>query len=105
MLDAVVIRTANHELLDIYSQNSSNSCHKWLEQFMPSLPNLADLMTYKECNGDLDISKVAWIGDSNNVCNSYIEAAEIFNFDLNIYCPKGFEPNPEIMNSQKIMLS
>ena len=101
MLDAVVIRTANHELLDIYSQNSSIPVINGLSNLYHPCQILADLMTFKECNGDLEISKVAWIGDSNNVCNSYIEAAEIFNFDLNIYCPKGFEPNPEIMNSKK----
>ena len=44
---------------------------------------------------------MAWIGDSNNVCNSYIEAASLFNFSLNIFCPKGFEPNPEIIKKQK----
>ena len=101
MLDAVVIRTANHELLDIYSQNSSIPVINGLSNLYHPCQILADLMTFKECNGDLEISKVAWIGDSNNVCNSYIEAAEIFNFDLIIYCPKGFEPNPEIMNSKK----
>ena len=101
MLDAVVIRTANHELLDIYSQNSSIPVINGLSNLYHPCQILADLMTFKECSGDLEISKVAWIGDSNNVCNSYIEAAEIFDFDLNIHCPKGFEPNPEIMNSQK----
>ena len=58
-------------------------------------------MTFKEFQGNLDISKVAWIGDSNNVCNSYIEAAKLLDFNLNIYCPKGYEPNSVVMKSQK----
>ena len=101
MLNAVVIRTANHELLEIFSQNSSIPVINGLSDLYHPCQILADLMTYKEFNGNLDISKVAWIGDSNNVCNSYIEAAKLFDFNLNIYCPKGHEPNAKVMKSQK----
>ena len=61
MLDAVVIRTANHELLEIYSQNSSIPVINGLSNLYHPCQILADLMTFKECNGDLEISKVAWI--------------------------------------------
>ena len=101
MLNAVVIRTANHELLEIFSQNSSIPVINGLSDLYHPCQILADLMTYKEFNGNLDISKVAWIGDSNNVCNSYIEAAKLFDFNLSIYCPKGHEPNAKVMKSQK----
>ena len=101
MLDAIVIRTASHELLEIFSQNSSVPVINGLSNLYHPCQILADLMTFKECLGNLDVSKVAWIGDSNNVCNSYIEAASLFNFSLNIFCPKGFEPNPEIIKKQK----
>ena len=101
MLNAVVIRTANHELLEIFSQNSSIPVINGLSDLYHPCQILADLMTYKEFNGNLDISKVAWIGDSNNVCNSYIEAAKLFDFNLSIYCPKGHEPNAEVMKSQQ----
>ena len=101
MLDAIVIRTASHELLEIFSQNSSVPVINGLSDLYHPCQILADLMTFKECLGNLDVSKVAWIGDSNNVCNSYIEAASLFNFSLNIFCPKGFEPNPEIIKKQK----
>ncbi len=101
MLNAVVIRTANHELLEIFSQNSSIPVLNGLSDLYHPCQILADLMTYKEFNGNLDISKVAWIGDSNNVCNSYIEAAKLFDFNLSIYCPKGHEPNVEVMKSQQ----
>ena len=100
MLDAVVIRTANHELLEIFSQNSSIPVINGLSNLYHPCQILADLMTFKEFNGNLNISKVAWIGDSNNVCNSYIEAAKLFDFNLSIYCPNGYEPNSEVMRSQ-----
>ncbi len=101
MLNAVVIRTANHELLEIFSQNSSIPVINGLSDLYHPCQILADLMTYKEFNGNLDISKVAWIGDSNNVCNSYIEAAKLFDFNLSIYCPKGHEPNTRVMKSRQ----
>ena len=50
---------------------------------------MADLMTFKEVSGNLDIEKVCWIGDGNNVCHSYMEAAQILGFELSIFCPKG----------------
>ena len=101
MLDAVVIRTTNHELLEIFSKNSSVPVINGLSDLYHPCQILADLMTFKEFQGNLDISKVAWIGDSNNVCNSYIEAAKLLDFNLNIYCPKGYEPNSAVMKSQK----
>ena len=101
MLDAVVIRTTNHELLEIFSKNSSIPVINGLSDLYHPCQILADLMTFKEFQGNLDISKVAWIGDSNNVCNSYIEAAKLLDFNLNIYCPKGYEPNSVVMKSQK----
>ena len=101
MLDAVVIRTTNHELLEIFSKNSSVPVINGLSDLYHPCQILADLMTFKEFQGNLDISKVAWIGDSNNVCNSYIEAAKLLDFNLNIYCPKGYEPNSVVMKSQK----
>ena len=101
MLDAVVIRTTNHELLEIFSKNSSVPVINGLSDLYHPCQILADLMTFKEFQGNLDISKVAWIGDSNNVCNSYIEAAKLLDFNLYIYCPKGYEPNSAVMKSQK----
>ncbi len=101
MLDAVVIRTANHELLEVFRINSSATVINGLSNLYHPCQILADLMTFKEFNGNLNLSKVAWVGDSNNICNSYIEAASLFDFTLSIFCPKGFEPNQEITKSNK----
>jgi ornithine carbamoyltransferase len=58
---------------------------------------LADMQTYLEHRGDIRGRRVAWIGDGNNVCNSYINAARVFDFQLRIACPAGFEPNPAVL--------
>ena len=62
---------------------------------------LADLMTFKEKNESKTLKKVCWIGDGNNVCNSYIEAASIFDFEISIFCPKGCEPYQPLLNDAK----
>ena len=55
---------------------------------------LADMQTYLEHRGSIKGKTVAWIGDGNNMCNSYIEAAIQFDFQLRVACPEGYEPNP-----------
>jgi ornithine carbamoyltransferase len=58
---------------------------------------LADMQTFLEHRGSIQGRTVAWIGDGNNMCNSYIEAAIQFDFQLRVACPEGFEPNPEFL--------
>jgi ornithine carbamoyltransferase len=58
---------------------------------------LADMQTYVEHRGDIEGRTVAWIGDGNNMCNSYIEAARQFGFRLNIATPQGYEPDAAIV--------
>jgi ornithine carbamoyltransferase len=60
---------------------------------------LADIQTYFEQRGDIQNKIVAWIGDGNNVCNSWIEAARLFNFKLRIACPEGYEPGKNLLTS------
>ena len=62
---------------------------------------LADLLTYTEARGSIENKKVVWLGDGNNMCHSYINAAKIFNFQLIISCPKEFVPAAEIYESSK----
>jgi ornithine carbamoyltransferase len=57
---------------------------------------LADLQTYLEHRGDIGGKRVAWIGDGNNMCNSYIHAARRMGFTLAAACPAGYDPDPEI---------
>ena len=101
MVDAVVIRNDNHEELTLFSENSSVPVINGLTDLFHPCQILADLMTFKEKNEGEILNKVCWIGDGNNVCNSYIEAASIFDFEISIFCPKGCEPYQPLLNKAK----
>ena len=101
MVDAVVIRNDSHEELKLFSENSSVPVINGLTDLFHPCQILADLMTFKEKNEGEILSKVCWIGDGNNVCNSYIEAASIFDFEISIFCPKGCEPYQPLLNKAK----
>ena len=101
MVDAVVIRNDSHEELTLFSENSSVPVINGLTDLFHPCQILADLMTFKEKNQDQTLKKVCWIGDGNNVCNSYIEAASIFDFEISIFCPKGCEPYQPLLNDAK----
>ena len=101
MVDAVVIRNDSHEELKLFSKNSSVPVINGLTDLFHPCQILADLMTFKEKNEGEILSKVCWIGDGNNVCNSYIEAASIFDFEISIFCPKGCEPYQPLLNKAK----
>ena len=60
---------------------------------------LADIQTFCEQRGDIQNKTVAWFGDGNNVCNSWIEAARLFNFKLRIACPEGYEPGKNLLTA------
>ena len=101
MVDAVVIRNDSHEELKLFSENSSVPVINGLTDLFHPCQILADLMTFKEKNEGEILKKVCWIGDGNNVCNSYIEAASIFDFEISIFCPKGCEPYQPLLNKAK----
>ncbi len=101
ILDAVVIRNDSHEELKLFSENSSVPVINGLTDLFHPCQILADLMTFRERNEDVILKKVCWIGDGNNVCNSYIEAASIFDFEISIFCPKGCEPYQPLLNNAK----
>ena len=101
MVDAVVIRNDSHEELKLFSENSSVPVINGLTDLFHPCQILADLMTFKEKNEGEILKKVCWIGDGNNVCNSYIETASIFDFEISIFCPKGCEPYQPLLNSAR----
>ena len=101
MVDGVVIRNDSHEELKLFSENSSVPVINGLTDLFHPCQILADLMTFKEKNEGEILSKVCWVGDGNNVCNSYIEAASIFDFEISIFCPKGCEPYQPLLNKAK----
>ena len=101
MVDAIVIRNDSHEELELFAENSSVPVINGLTDLFHPCQILADLMTFKEKNVGKTLKKVCWIGDGNNVCNSYIEAASIFDFEISIFCPKGCEPHQPLLNKAK----
>ena len=97
MLDGVMIRTYAHEMLTTFAAHSRVPVINGLSDDLHPCQLLADMQTFFEHRGDIRGKTVAWIGDGNNMCNSYIEAAEQLDFSLRIACPEGFEPNPRFL--------
>ena len=93
MVDAVMLRISSHEDIIEFSKYSNKPVINALSDLSHPCQILADLMTYQEQRGSINGKKVAWIGDGNNVCQTYMQAAEIFGFELNIATPNGYEPN------------
>jgi ornithine carbamoyltransferase len=97
MLDAVMIRTFHHSTLTEFAAHSRVPLINGLSDDLHPCQLLADMQTFLEHRGSIQGKRVAWIGDGNNMCNSYIEAAIQFDFQLRIACPEGYEPNPRFL--------
>ncbi len=93
MVDCVVIRTHDHADVVKFSSKSSVPVINGLTELVHPCQLLADVMTYIEINGDIKGKKVAWIGDANNMCNSYINASKQFDFELSIATPEKYIPS------------
>ncbi|MBA4290151.1 MAG: ornithine carbamoyltransferase [Pseudomonas sp.] len=97
MLDAVMIRTFAHSTLTEFAANSRVPLINGLSDDLHPCQLLADMQTFHELRGSIKGKTVAWIGDGNNMCNSYIEAAVQFDFQLRVACPEGYEPNSKFL--------
>jgi len=100
-LDAVVIRTYSHNTLMELASYSSIPVINGLSDLHHPCQILADLMTILEKKGRLKDIKLTYIGDGNNVANSLIEAASLMGLNLVMACPKGYEPDHEILKKAK----
>ena len=89
MVDMVMIRTFEHEKIEKFAEYSSVPVINALTDMYHPCQLLADVQTYIEHRGDIAGKTVAWIGDGNNMCHSYINAAGQFDFKLNIATPEG----------------
>lgn len=101
MVDAVMIRTFDHALVERFAEYSSVPVINALTDDYHPCQLLADVQTFVELRGSIQDKTVTWVGDGNNMCNSYINAARQFDFQLNIACPEGFEPLPELLEANK----
>lgn len=99
MVDAVMIRTFEHSKLETFAKYSSVPVINALTDDFHPCQLLADMQTYQEHRGSIAGKKVVWIGDGNNMCHSYINAAQQFGFELHIATPAGYEPNPAIVEA------
>jgi len=99
MVDAVMVRTFSHDNVERFADIATVPVINALTDLLHPCQLLADMQTYTDHRGDIAGKKVAWVGDGNNVCNSYINAASLLGFQLHIACPEGFEPDEQIMES------
>jgi ornithine carbamoyltransferase len=95
MVSAVMIRTDNHDKLDRFAQAATIPVINGLSDSCHPCQLLADVQTMQEIFGEVQGLKVAWIGDGNNVCHSYLEAAGLFDFNLSIACPRDYQPSAD----------
>ncbi|MFI0414136.1 MAG: ornithine carbamoyltransferase [Candidatus Thiodiazotropha sp.] len=105
MLDIIMIRTYDQSVLERFAAHSKVPVINALTDLLHPCQLLADMQTYFEHRGDIRDKRVAWIGDGNNMCHSYINAARRFDFHLNIACPEGYDPDPTILQAAKEQVS
>ena len=99
MVDCVAIRTFDHRIVEAFAAHSRVPVINALTDSYHPCQLLADMQTFFERRGDIAGRTVAWIGDGNNMCQSYINAAKVFDFQLQLACPDGFGPDPELLES------
>ncbi|MEQ8428554.1 MAG: ornithine carbamoyltransferase [Gammaproteobacteria bacterium] len=97
MVDCIMLRTFEHERIEKFARYSDVPVINGLSDSYHPCQLLADLLTYTETRGAIHGKKVVWIGDGNNMCHSYMNAARLFDFSLFVACPDGFDPDPEIL--------
>ena len=97
MVDAVLIRTFAQETLERFAAHSRVPVMNGLSDRFHPCQLLADLQTYVERRGDIRGATVAWIGDGNNMCHSFMNAASLLEFELRVSSPAGFEPDTEVL--------
>ena len=100
-VDAVVIRTYGHEIIEEYAKYSGVPVINGLTDLSHPCQVLSDILTVVEKKGSYDGVRVSWIGDGNNMANSWIEAASILGFPLRLSCPRGYEPAREVLRRAK----
>ncbi len=91
-LDCLAIRTYEQKRLEIIAEYSDIPVINALTDLYHPCQVLSDIMTVKEKKGRIDDLRIVWVGDGNNVANSWINLARILGFELIISCPKGYEP-------------
>ena len=100
-LDCLMIRTYGHAEVEELAKFATIPVINGLTDLLHPCQLLADLLTIHEAFGSTDNRVVAWIGDGNNMANSWLEAAALLGFELRLACPEGYEPNHDIFEAAK----
>src|SRR5690606_17582216 len=101
MVDMIMIRTFEHEKIELFAQYSEVPVINALTDSYHPCQLLADIQTYVEHRGSPKGKIFAWVGDGNNMCQSYINASRLCDFELRIACPEGFEPDSTLLEKNK----
>jgi ornithine carbamoyltransferase len=100
-LDGIMIRTFDHSDVEELARFGSIPVINGLTDLLHPCQVMADLLTVREALGGWDGKVVAWVGDGNNMANSWINAAGSLGFELRLACPKGYQPNAEILERNR----
>ncbi len=95
MVDVVMIRTYEQAIIERFAAHSRVPVINGLTNEYHPCQIMGDIYTFIEHRGDITGRTVAWIGDSNNVCNTWLQAAELFDFNVHVSTPPGYEVEPE----------
>ncbi len=95
MVDIVMIRTFEQTIIERFAAHSRVPVINGLTNEYHPCQIMGDIFTYIEHRGAIRGKTIAWIGDSNNVCNTWLQAATIFDFNVHVSTPPGYEVEPE----------
>ena len=98
MCDIIMIRTFGQEIIDRFSRNSRVPVINGLTNEHHPCQVFADVFTYIEHRGSITGKTVAWVGDANNMLYSWLQAAEVFGFHVNVSTPAGYDINPVLVS-------
>ncbi len=98
MVDCLMVRTFEHKNAEILAEYSSVPVINGLTDDVHPCQLLADMQTYFEQRGDIKGKTVTWVGDGNNMCHTYMVAAKLLEFKLNIACPDDFKPQQQFID-------
>jgi ornithine carbamoyltransferase len=100
-LDGIMIRTYDHADVEELARFASIPVINGLTDLLHPCQVLADLLTIRESLGGWEGKTVAWIGDGNNMANSWLNAAGVLGFELRLACPEGYQPNRQILERNR----
>ena len=97
MVDVIMIRAHRHADIEEFARHSRVPVINALTEMVHPCQLLADIMTYEEQRGSIQGKTVAWVGDGFNMCNTFINASQIFDFKLNIASPSNYAPDAQML--------